>query len=105
MDAIAYNAALGDRIRRARENLKMSQQDIADHFGYKSQAVSKWERGLSAPPVAIMIDLAKFLQVPFTWLAGQPGSIDADLYLVPMEDREFAAEQAKRTISRWISKS
>jgi transcriptional regulator with XRE-family HTH domain len=104
VDKIAYRKALGERIKRAREERKLSQADVAEHFGYISAAVSAWETGRTEAPVSVLTELAELLRVPFTWLAGVAGSIDADLYLVPMKNREFAAKQARSLIKDWADK-
>jgi transcriptional regulator with XRE-family HTH domain len=96
----------GDRIKRAREARGMSQADLAEHFKYKPAAVSAWETGRTEASVFVLTELAALLNVPFSWLADVKDkySLDAELVLVPMDDREFAFEQAKRVIKKWAEK-
>ncbi len=98
--------SLGSRIREARIAAKKTQAEVATHFGYDGQAVSNWERGKSQPSIEALVDLARFLDVSLLWLAtgSNPNVLDAELYLVPLEDRELAEQQAKRVISKWIEK-
>jgi transcriptional regulator with XRE-family HTH domain len=93
----------GKRVKEARKKAGKSQGDIARHLGYENQAISNWERDITTPNTEVMIEVAKYLDCPFDWLAGVTTleSLDAQLYLVPMEDREFAYEQAKRVINKW----
>lgn len=65
---------IGDRIRIARKRLtnKMTQKDVADHFGISVQAVSAWERGETKDLSRERIEkLAVFLQVSRDWLEGK----------------------------------
>jgi transcriptional regulator with XRE-family HTH domain len=102
---------IGARIRKARKAIKidgraMSLAAVGQRMGVTSQTVGNWERGRGID-VSVLLDLARILDVSATWLLIGPESqsLDADLYLVPMDDREFAKEQAKRVINRWISKA
>lgn len=53
---------LGENIKRRREELKLSQESIADQLGVSRQAVSKWETGQSEPTAGNLIRLAKVLE-------------------------------------------
>lgn len=54
---------VGKFIAEMRKEKKLTQEDIAEHFGITSQAVSKWERGVNAPDISILKDLAQILGV------------------------------------------
>ncbi|MCM1327682.1 MAG: helix-turn-helix domain-containing protein [Bacteroidales bacterium] len=41
--------ALGEEIKRAREEKNLSQEDLAEQLGVSRQAVSKWENGMALP--------------------------------------------------------
>lgn len=49
---------LGENIRKRREELKLSQEDVAERLGVSRQAVSKWEKGQSKPTANNLIQLA-----------------------------------------------
>lgn len=56
---------LAQALRGFRENVKLTQGDVAKEFGYStSQFVSNWERGLSRPPKIIVTRLAKLYNIP-----------------------------------------
>lgn len=38
---------LSERLKKARENAGLSQQNVADSLNISRQSVSKWERGVS----------------------------------------------------------
>jgi len=52
------------KIKTYRKERGLSQQDVADHFGYKSfTTIQKWEDGSSTPPAKTMKLLAEFFGV------------------------------------------
>lgn len=108
---MGINDEIGQRIREAREQVKidgqkMTQAELGQKFGYTSQTVSHWETGTHPPNVADLVNLADILNVSVAWLLLGPASnsLDADLFLVPPDDREYAEAQARRVISKWINK-
>jgi CheY-like chemotaxis protein/DNA-binding XRE family transcriptional regulator len=54
---------LGSRIRTLRMQRKMTQAQLADKVGVTDKAVSKWERDLSYPDIALFPSLADVLGV------------------------------------------
>ena len=54
---------LGSRIRTLRTQKKMTQAQLADRVGVTDKAVSKWERDLSYPDIALFPSLADVLGV------------------------------------------
>ncbi|NBV82538.1 helix-turn-helix domain-containing protein [bacterium] len=56
-------AKLGERIRRRREAMKLSQVQLAHSLHISPQAVSKWERGINAPDLSVMPLLSSVLQI------------------------------------------
>lgn len=61
---------LGERIRARREELKLSQEYVAEQVGVSRQAVSKWETGQSEPAAENLVRLAQVLETSLTQLAG-----------------------------------
>lgn len=59
---------LGERIRAARERLRLKQPDIADTLGVTVQAVSNWERDVDRPDPDRLAALRKQLKVTYAWL-------------------------------------
>ena len=55
------NLKMGELIREARKEKGMTQMDVARKFGITDRAVSKWERGLCAPDLGILEELAQLL--------------------------------------------
>lgn len=57
------------RIREARQNARLTQEQLADRFGISSQAVQQWETGRSKPEHDRIPELATILNVNVLWLA------------------------------------
>lgn len=56
---------LGENIKNKRQELKLSQEYIADQLGVSRQAVSKWETGQSSPTASTLTELAALLRSVF----------------------------------------
>lgn len=79
--------SLGERIRKRRTALKLSQEYIADQLGVSRQAVSKWENGQSEPNAKNLAELACLFEIPLSELVGAQ---------LP----EVTAEQSRKRILR-----
>ena len=54
----------GKRIKQAREDLHMTQEQLAEELDISRQAVSKWEAGLSRPTREKLDRLSRILDIP-----------------------------------------
>lgn len=66
--------SLGRRIKARREELKMSQGQLAAKVGtdaVNNQRVSDWERGVHKPNDRHMADIAGALEKPVSWFYGE----------------------------------
>lgn len=54
--------AWGELIRTQRENMKMTQRQLADAVGVTTTTISRIERGIELPRFTLMIKLAKALR-------------------------------------------
>jgi transcriptional regulator with XRE-family HTH domain len=59
---------MGDRIRRARMNAGLKQQDIEDETGISRNSVTAWEHDARMPSAALLRVLANYLHVPVEWI-------------------------------------
>ena len=65
-------AKIGKFIRELRKENGMTQKDLADALYITDRAVSKWERGLSVPDIALLEPLSEVLGVSISEIiAGQ----------------------------------
>jgi transcriptional regulator with XRE-family HTH domain len=78
--------SLGDRIRKARRQAEMSQQELADAINVKVGSVSSWEADSATPRHAfeVIAAIAKATDVSVVWLAGldDGGTMDSHRYPV-----------------------
>lgn len=57
--------ALGSLIRQHRVSAGLTQAELAGQLGYRSaQFVSNWERGVSAPPMDVLAQVADLCRIP-----------------------------------------
>lgn len=55
--------AIGNKIRVLRKNKNMTQEQLAEVLGVSSQAVSKWENGVSAPDIELLPVIARYFGI------------------------------------------
>lgn len=85
------SATFGDRLAGAREEMGLSQQDLAGHLGVKLRTILDWENDLNDPRANKLQMLAGVLNVSIPWLLtgegdgisapGQPVSPDTEALL------------------------
>ena len=54
---------IGDKIKELRKSRKLTQEQLAEYFGISSQAVSKWETGMSSPDIDMLPKIASFFNI------------------------------------------
>jgi transcriptional regulator with XRE-family HTH domain len=59
----AYARAIGQRIAEARRSRGLTQEDLRRRVGNSKNAVSNWERGVSAPTIQNLRELCEALAV------------------------------------------
>lgn len=64
----------GERLKELRRAAGYTQSQFAEKLNVHLQTVSKWERGVSEPDVALLGEMAAALNVPLERLAGAPVS-------------------------------
>lgn len=60
--------SLGENIKKRREELKLSQECVAEQLGVSRQAVSKWETGQSEPTASNLIQLSGVFEISLSEL-------------------------------------
>lgn len=77
---------LGSRIAELRKAKGATQDQLAEHMGVSSQAVSKWENDLSCPDIALLPRLADYFGISIDkLLRGEESNV---VQLVPEEERK-----------------
>lgn len=59
---------ISDKIQSSRENLGLSEADLARQLNTYSDHISDWECGITEPPASIIIPLANALKCDPLWL-------------------------------------
>ncbi len=68
MDKPKYE--LGNRIKRLRKELGISQKELAERIGVSNSRVSNWEQGINRPDADILSKLCSSLQTSPSLLLG-----------------------------------
>ena len=55
---------IGLNIMRCRKERKLTQEQLADRIGYSRQQVQRVETAVTAPSLAILLEISEALQVP-----------------------------------------
>ncbi len=96
MDAIKT----GNLIAQVRREREQTQKDLAEALHVSTQAVSKWERGLSCPDIALLEPLAEALDLTVTeLLSGQRGEEPGEEAV--RDSLRFGENQLRPKIRRW----
>lgn len=89
------NEVIGKRISELRRGAGLSQETLADKLGITSQAVSKWETGLSCPDISLLPQIADLFGISIDGLFGRVEKTEAvkktdtgksTMTIVPWED-------------------
>ena len=59
---------IGKNLADLRRQNKLTQQQVADKFGYSSKAVSRWERGETLPEIEMLAKICDFYGVKLEYL-------------------------------------
>lgn len=101
------NLKTGAFIKSCRKEKNMTQKELADRLHVTDRAVSKWERGLSAPDIALLEPLASMLGVTIVELLSgermapkvQTEQLDAAAKTV-LDYSEHQLEQTGKTLAK-----
>lgn len=96
------NTKTGELIRLRRKEKNMTQAELARRLHITDRAVSKWERGLSAPDIALLEPLAEILELSVLELMRgermpEPPAQEADVKQVLAYSRREVARKLGRT--------
>ncbi len=75
MDEEILKKQIGANIASYRKRGRLTQADLAEKLNYSDKAISKWERGESAPDVATMVQLANLFDVTVNDLLEDPNKL------------------------------
>jgi len=75
MDEEKLKKRIGQNIVSCRKRAGMTQVSLAEKLNYSDKAVSKWERGESAPDVLTLVQLAELFEVTVNDLLADPNAL------------------------------
>lgn len=58
---------VGRKVRQARQEKAMSQEQLGDHLEITFQQIQKYERGINRVSASRLYDIAEFLEKPVNW--------------------------------------
>jgi transcriptional regulator with XRE-family HTH domain len=102
-----HRAALGERLRAAREYVGLSQEEVAKHLGIPRSALSNVEAGQRKLDTLELTTLARLYQRPITWITGEDGPVAAEKDELPAEVAHLAraaaglSKQDRRELARF----
>jgi len=63
---------LAENLINFRKSMKLTQAEFAEKFNYSDKAISKWERGESAPDIEVLKQIADFYDITIDTLISKP---------------------------------
>ncbi len=76
---------LSENIKARRQELHLSQQELADRLCVVRQTVSKWEKGLSVPDSDLLVALSEVLDLPVSTLVDESAA--------PQSSKPYSVEE------------
>lgn len=77
---------IGNRVRQARLNKEMTQQELSESCGFTKSLLSKIENGRISVAIATLSKIAENLDLPISWFLEEHGV--EDLVIVPSNKRD-----------------
>lgn len=99
---------IGKFIAENRKKQNLTQMELAEKLNITDRAVSKWERGLSLPDAAIMLELCKVLEISINeLLTGENLEMkdynkQAELNLIEMKRQKEQADKRLLAAEIWL---
>ncbi|EAW8185630.1 helix-turn-helix domain-containing protein [Salmonella enterica] len=90
---------VGERIRERRNELGLTQKEIAKHLGRSASAVTQWEIGATLPNGLNLVKLAEILQVDAQWILS--GEHDEEAKSSVDWDNWYAAGALQTPVFTW----
>lgn len=78
---------IGERIKKVRKAIGLTQQDFADKIGIKRNSLANYEIGRNTPLDAILVSICREFDVNETWLRTGEG----EMFIPQSRDEEIAA--------------
>ncbi len=86
---------LNKRLKEQREQLKLSQNDVAEKLHVSPQSISKWERGIALPSVEFLPKLAKIYKCKIDDFFSDKNIVEGKNITISGATEEFFTEIGK----------
>lgn len=93
---------IGANIASYRKRMRLTQAGLAEKLNYSDKAVSKWERGESAPDVLTLMQLAELFEVTVNELLVDPNALPENTGMVEQVMERAVEKTLKRKADKRI---
>ena len=100
MDDEKLKKQIGANIASYRKRMRLTQAGLAEKLNYSDKAVSKWERGESAPDVQTLVQLAELYEVSVNDLLVDPNELPDN----PGKVEQVMGRAVEKTLKRKADK-
>lgn len=97
------NMPLGEKIKTARRNAGMTQEQLAVKLMVSRQAITKWESGKGMPDIENLKQLSKLLNVTIDYLLDDEESIDLSVIREQINLNDYIYN--RKISGRWVKKA
>lgn len=80
---------IADKIKTLREQLRMSQSELARKIGITRSSVNAWEQGISVPSTSYIVQLSEIFKVSTDYLLGVDTSSSVSVVGLTNDDINF----------------
>ena len=102
MDDEKLKKQIGANIAAYRKRSGLTQAGLAEKLNYSDKAVSKWERGESAPDVQTLVQLAELYEITVNDLLVDPAALPAETGAVQRAMEKAVEKTLKRKADKRI---
>ena len=92
-------AGFGERLKQARENAGLTQEELAERLGLSEQSIYYWEAGQHFPRPKHLRELIALLRTPADWLLGEERRVGEDPAAYLAEEAELSFRAATGELS------
>jgi transcriptional regulator with XRE-family HTH domain len=68
--ALDYKTLFIKNLKNYRKENNLTQDDLAEVLGYSQKNIAKWEQGVTLPPIDVLIELSKLMDITLDELLG-----------------------------------
>ena len=98
------NLKTGAFIKQKRKEKNMTQKELGDLLNITDRAISKWERGLCAPDIALLEPLAEALDVTIIDIIKGECLSTYTLQQASIDVLDYSKNDAKMKMKKWIGR-